>query len=346
MPEQTTNLQLPYILSSQAQKHITHNEALQRLDATVQLVIQGALTAPPSSPDEGECYAVLVSPTSAWTGKAQKIAFYQDGAWIFITPRQGWIAWFVDASRQKIWNDASWQNLTAASEESFSLLGVNASADSTNRLSVSSPASLFNNEGHGHQMKLNKATAGDTGSLLFQTNWSGRAEMGLAGTDNFEIKVSADGSTWKSALQALGNGAVLFPNRPLVRATYGETAMTPTSGTLTGFNTLSLNQGNFSLGAAVPSGSGNRLVVPVTGFYLVTVNVSSAAAASYSVSALQNGSTSILTIRDSDTGSQSYSQSATALAYLTTGDWIALSHTGTAEFQFGYGKTEIVMALM
>ena len=346
MPEQTTNLQLPYILSSQAQKHITHNEALQRLDATVHLAIQASLSAPPSSPEEGQCYAVLASPTGAWTGKANHIAFFQDGAWIFLVPRQGWIGWFVSASRQKIWNGTSWQNLTAATEESFSMLGVNTTADETNRLSISSTASLFNNAGNGHQMKINKASAGDTASLLFQTGWSGRAEMGLAGTDTFDIKVSADGASWHTALQTLGSGAVLFPGRPLVRATYGETAMTPTSGTLSGFNTLSLSQGGFALGAAVPSGSGNRLVVPVTGFYLVTANVSSLASAGYSVSAVQNGSTPLLTIRDSDTGSASYSQSATALAYLTAGDWIALSHTGTAEFQFGYGKTEIIMALM
>jgi hypothetical protein len=346
MPEQTTNLELPYILSSQAQKHITHNEALQRLDATVHLVIQNALNSPPSSPDEGACYAILSAPTGAWAGKAQRIAFFQDGAWIFINPREGWVAWFMDASRQKIWNGTAWQDLASASEESFSLLGVNATADATNRLSVSAAASLFNNDGYGHQMKINKAAVGDTGSLLFQTGWSGRTEMGLAGTDNFEIKVSADGTTWKSALKTHPSGAVLFPNRPLVRATYGETSMTPATGTMTGFNTLSLNQGGFALGAAVPSGSGNRLLVPVTGFYMVTVNLSSPAAASYSVSAVQNGATPILTIHDSDTGSATYSQSATALAYLNAGDWIALSHTGTAAFEFGYGKTEIVLALM
>lgn len=346
MPEQTTNLALPYILSSQAQKHITHNEALQRLDATVQLVIESALASPPLSPDEGACYAVLISPTGAWAGKAGKIAFFQDGAWIFITPRDGWIGWFVDAARQKIWNGTSWQNLTSASKESFSLLGVNATADSTNRLSVSSAASLFNNAGNGHQMKVNKAGAGDTASLLFQTGWSGRAEMGLAGSDDFEIKLSADGASWHTALKALGNGTVLLPNRPLVRATYGETAMTPTSGTLSGFNTLSLNQGGFSLGSAVPSGSGSRLLVPVTGFYMVIVNVWSLATTSFSVSASQNGSTPIVTIRDGDSSSASYSQSSTALAYLTQGDWIALAHTGTAEFQFGYGKTEILLALL
>ena len=53
-----------------------------------------------------------------------------------------------------------------------------------------------------------------------------------------------------------------------------------------------------------------------------------------------------MTIRDSDPSAASYSQSASALAAFDAGDWVALSHSGTAEFQFGYGKTEVLMALM
>lgn len=346
MAEETTNLKLPYIMSSQAQKHITHNEALQRLDALVHLVIQSGANNPPASPEEGECYAVLSAPTGAWTGKAGRIAFYQDGAWIFIIPRSGWVAWFANAARQRIWTGSGWDNLSDAGEDTVTRLGINATADATNRLSVNSAASLFNHDGHGHQMKINKAASSDTGSILYQSSFSGRAELGLAGSDDLLLKVSADGSSWKTALKTDASGAVLFPNRPIVRATYGETSLTPANGTLTGFGTLSLNQGGFSLGSAVPSGSGSRLVVPVSGIYLITVNVSSAAAAGYSVSAIKNGSTSLLTIRDSDTGSVSYSQSATALAGFDAGDWVALAHSGTAEYQFGYGKTEVLMALM
>ena len=33
----TPNLQLPYILAAQSQKHVTHNEAIRALDAIVQL---------------------------------------------------------------------------------------------------------------------------------------------------------------------------------------------------------------------------------------------------------------------------------------------------------------------
>ncbi|NIB59611.1 DUF2793 domain-containing protein, partial [Agrobacterium tumefaciens] len=54
MTEQTARLRLPYILPSQAQKHVTHNEALQRLDAIVQLVIKDVVAAPPDNASEGD----------------------------------------------------------------------------------------------------------------------------------------------------------------------------------------------------------------------------------------------------------------------------------------------------
>ena len=48
MSDTTTNLQMPYILAAQAQKHVTHNEALRLLDGLVHLSVRGAArTAPP-----------------------------------------------------------------------------------------------------------------------------------------------------------------------------------------------------------------------------------------------------------------------------------------------------------
>ena len=90
----------------------------------------------------------------------------------------------------------------AAANVSALYLGLGgATADATNRLSLNAPASLFNNAGAGHQIKVNKAAATDTGSFLFQTGFSGRAEFGLTGSDDFQIKVSGDGATWFNALQ-------------------------------------------------------------------------------------------------------------------------------------------------
>lgn len=344
MPEQTSNLELPYILSSQALKHITHNEALNRLDALVHLVIQSAVASPPASPAEGDCWAVADDPEGAWSGKARRIACWQEGGWIFIRPRSGWIGWFAGAARQKIWTGSSWDNLSDAGEDTVARLGIHATADTTNRLTVSSPATLFNHDGHGHQMKINKAAEGETASLLLQTDFSGRAELGLAASDDFALKVSADGSSWNTALRTEAGGAVLFPNRPVVRATYGETSLTPADGTLTGFGTLSLEQGGFALGSAVAGGAGNRLVVPVSGMYFISVNACSTDTAAATVSVSRNGASALLTLRKADAGTPGLS--ASALAWLDEGDWIALLHTGSAELQFGFGKTELSMALM
>ncbi len=93
------------------------------------------------------------------------------------------------------------------------LVGINATADTTNRLSLNSPASLFNHAGNGHQLKINKNTVGDTASLLFQTGFSGRAEFGTTGDDDFHVKVSPDGSTFHEAFVVdKDTGAVQFPN--------------------------------------------------------------------------------------------------------------------------------------
>jgi len=69
----------------------------------------------------------------------------------------------------------------------------------------------LNHAGEGHQVKVKKASAGDTASLRYQNAFSGRAEMGLAGNDDFSVKVSATGGTWRTALTAVaatGGGAV------------------------------------------------------------------------------------------------------------------------------------------
>ena len=47
----TPNLRLPFIEGSQAQKHVTHNEALRILDAAIQIaVLDTTHTSPPVSP--------------------------------------------------------------------------------------------------------------------------------------------------------------------------------------------------------------------------------------------------------------------------------------------------------
>ena len=197
--DDTPNLALPYLAAAQAQKHVTHNEALRMLDAVVQLAVADrTLTAPPPSPTEGERYIVAASATGAWSGKDGQVAMWRDGAWGFSTPQPGWIAWDSAEGALVVRGASTW----ALVSQDLGLLGVNATADTTNRLSVAADATLLNHAAAGgHQLKLNKASPGDTGSVLMQTGFSGRAEIGLCGDDDLHIKVSADGVAWREALR-------------------------------------------------------------------------------------------------------------------------------------------------
>ena len=48
---------------------------------------------------------------------------------------------------------------------------------------------------------LNKEDGAKVLSLLFQSGWSGRAEIGLVGDDDLVLKVSPDGAAWREAVR-------------------------------------------------------------------------------------------------------------------------------------------------
>ena len=94
----TAHLALPLVMPAQAQKHVTVNEALARIDAAVHLrVVSATVQAPPEIADEGQSYLVPPDATGAWQGLAGQIAVWSNGGWIYLLPKAGWRAW--DESR-------------------------------------------------------------------------------------------------------------------------------------------------------------------------------------------------------------------------------------------------------
>lgn len=200
MPDTSTILSLPLILPAQAQKHVTHNEALRVLDLLVQLAVKDrSLMTPPVSPLLGDRYIVPTGATGAWAGQAGKIALFENGLWQFFTALAGWQAFVADEAQVAVFNGTTWIGLSDG-PLSVGQLGVSAVADATNRLSVASPAALFDNVGAGHLIKVNKATATDTAALAFQTGYSSRSILGTQGSDDFALKVSANGSSFLDAV--------------------------------------------------------------------------------------------------------------------------------------------------
>jgi hypothetical protein len=113
----TTHLELPLLAAAQAQKHVTHNEAVQRLDATVQLSVKDRhLTNPPGAPSDGDRYIVASGGSGDWASWDLNIAWYVDGVWTKLVPRGGWIAYLEDENLVLIHDGADWVKLPATTE--------------------------------------------------------------------------------------------------------------------------------------------------------------------------------------------------------------------------------------
>ena len=105
----TTVLALPLISASQAQKHVTHNEALVALDLIVQLAVTSrTTTTPPGSPVIGDRYIVGASATDAWAGQDDMIAMFTGTVWQFTTPRLGWRAFVADEAGFAVYDGVAW----------------------------------------------------------------------------------------------------------------------------------------------------------------------------------------------------------------------------------------------
>ena len=243
--DKTTLLALPYIAAAQAQKHVTHNDALRMLDALVQLTVKSDTTAsPPATPTEGDRYIAPTGATGAFAGTSGAILAFQDGGWARYTPTAGWLAYVADRQETRVFDGTAWQ----PSVMRLTKLGLNADADTVNRLSIGAQATLLSHDGAGHQLKLNKRIATDTASLLYQTGFSGRAEMGLAGSDAFSIKVSADGTSWREAI-------AINATTGIVGFTQGAVA-NPTGTNLLINGDFQVNQRTFAGGALAAAAYG------------------------------------------------------------------------------------------
>ena len=108
----TTNLVLPYLAVGQAQKHVTVNETLRRLDAVVQLtVVSASTTAEPGSPGDGAVYIVPSGKSGTqWASFANwSLGYYRDGAWEQISPREGWLAYVADTDLLLHYTGSAWE---------------------------------------------------------------------------------------------------------------------------------------------------------------------------------------------------------------------------------------------
>lgn len=100
---QSPRLGLPLLSAGQAQKEITHNEALVLMDALLHGCCSGAPSNnPPQSPEPGQSYICGSEPTGAWTGRSNGLACWTESGWRFVEPFDG--ICIVDRSSGREWS--------------------------------------------------------------------------------------------------------------------------------------------------------------------------------------------------------------------------------------------------
>lgn len=223
----TPRLQFDYLLPNQASKHVTLNAALDRIDVLLQATCLSAnLQQPPSSPDGGAVYIVADQAFGEWDGQDGKIAIWRDSAWTYLAPFTGCTAFDADTRQILVYSGTQWEALMPSSaltleslgNGALNRLGINTGADDINRLAVKSEAILLSHSAANGtegdcRLAINKSAPQATSGVVFQDDYSGRAEIGLLGDDALSLKVSDDGFTWHTGIALNGqNGAVSFPS--------------------------------------------------------------------------------------------------------------------------------------
>ncbi|SNR58841.1 DUF2793 domain-containing protein [Paracoccus sediminis] len=109
MSNETMRLQLPLLQPAQAQKHVTVNEALMRLDGLANAVLESVSTPiPPAAVIDGQSWAVPQGASDSWAGQAGRIAVGANGGWIFVNPSRGMRAFVADRGAEAIFDGQAW----------------------------------------------------------------------------------------------------------------------------------------------------------------------------------------------------------------------------------------------
>jgi len=105
----TLQLSLPLLDAAQAQKHVTVNEALVRLDAAAQMVVETRdLTSPPVNAVDGQAFLVAPGADGDWDGWDGRIAIRVNGGWEDLVPRAGWRLWVADRFCAAVFDGTEW----------------------------------------------------------------------------------------------------------------------------------------------------------------------------------------------------------------------------------------------
>lgn len=221
----TSRLALPLLDPAQAQKHVTVNEALVRLDALAQLGLAGIdVTVPPGAPSDGDLYAIGSGASGGWAGQDGALALFVNNGWAFLTPQIGWRGWDASAGVAVIYDGAGW--VAGAGAVSPNGAGF-----------VHRTVEVDHAVGAGASSTVVGAIPGD--AIVYGV--TGRVVSAVGGATSFEVGVSGSTNRYGSGF-GVGAGSWLrgMTSSPLAYYTATDLILTAGGGSFDGSGTVRL----------------------------------------------------------------------------------------------------------
>ncbi|MEM6886560.1 MAG: DUF2793 domain-containing protein [Pseudomonadota bacterium] len=269
MPDTSQSLSLPFIAPSQAQKHVTHNEALRILDVLTQLAVTSDEATTPPAASEGSRYIVATGATGDWSGHDGEVALFETGTWRFFVPRAGWRAYVLAREALAVHDGEDWIDLDSADLQDVEEFGLGMMSDAANpfaaKLNSALWTALYSADGGtgGLIQTLNKENSADDVGFVFQKDFETRALLGLFGNDNIRLATSTDGINFRDAMIVdAATGALSQPSLPRFKGTtnFDNFAVADT------WVKLAINVTDFNDQAVFDAGS-SQFTAPANGTY-------------------------------------------------------------------------------
>jgi len=170
----TPKLSIPEIAAAQSSKYVTHNSALQMLDAFVFCSVKDRTNTPPGAPSEGDVYLITAVAAGDWAGHEDDLTQYYNSAWAFYTPSAGWVCW-VDDEAEYYRFSAAWEKLfgTVIFDEITATIANITNLNTTYNILDHTPASDQTGNGDIIEDTVDENTVGFGGALHIDTdgNW-------------------------------------------------------------------------------------------------------------------------------------------------------------------------------
>ena len=192
---ETAKLALPLVQAAQAQKHVTVNESLLRLDALTQLSIETkGLTTPPALPSEGEAHAVGAGAVDAWSGQDGNLAVFANGGWVFVAPQVGWRGWLVSEASVVGFDGSDWiAGLGSVTTNGAGFVHRSVETDHAVASGSTSTVSGF--------LPANAIVYGITGRVINAIGGAASFEIGISGSaDRYGSGIGTASGSWVRGL--------------------------------------------------------------------------------------------------------------------------------------------------